>query len=182
MKDTCADILNFWFVDTAPAQWFQTSPDFDSLVRTNFLVNYHQGVQSTFDAWQASADGALALIILFDQFPRNMFRGLPQAYETDAKALSIARLAIERGFDQIFIPMKRRFFYLPFEHSENLDHQKRSVELFESMKGDDPLGYDYALRHMRVIEQFGRFPHRNKILGRVSTAEEIKYLEEYGGF
>jgi uncharacterized protein (DUF924 family) len=182
MKNSIDDVLSFWFVETSPVQWFQISPDFDGLVKERFLDLFHFAEQGFCDAWAKNADGALALTILFDQFPRNMFRDTPDAYRTDSRALEIAELAIERGFDQILVPLKRLFLYLPFEHSENIDHQKRSVALCAQMKYDDPLRYEYALRHMKVIERFGRFPHRNKILGRDSTPEEIDYLKEFGGF
>lgn len=182
MKNTREDILSFWFTETTPAQWFQVSPEFDELVREKFLDHFHWAQKSHCDDWALSADGALALILTFDQFPRNMFRGMAEAYATDDKALNIAALAIERGFDQVFIPLKRRFFYLPFEHSENINDQYRSVELFTKMKDDDPMGLEYAERHLRVIEQFGRFPHRNNILGRESTPAEIAHLKEFGGF
>lgn len=182
MKDTREDILSFWFTETTPAQWFQVSPEFDEMVREKFLDHFSLAVKGMYDDWASSADGALALVLMFDQFPRNMFRGTPRAFETDVKALHIAALAIERGFDQVFTPLKRRFFYLPFEHSENINDQRRSVQLFDTMRDDDPLGVEYAQRHLRVIEQFGRFPHRNEILGRESTPAELAYLKEFGGF
>src|SRR3989338_6173344 len=182
MKNTREDILSFWFTETTPAQWFQVSPLFDEMVRTKFLDHFLLSDRGYVDDWANSADGALALILTFDQFPRNMFRDTPQQYETDAKALKIAELAIERGFDQVMTPLKRRFFYLPFEHSEDLDHQYRSVELFGKMKNDDPMGVEYAERHLRVIEQFGRFPHRNKILGRESTPAEETFLKTVGKY
>ena len=122
------------------------------------------------------SDGALALCILLDQMPRNMFRGMPKAFETDKKALVVAKFALSKGLDQVLSVQKRRFLYLPFEHSENINDQRRCVELFEKMKDDDPLGYDYALRHLKVIEEFGRFPHRNAILARDNTPEEEAYL------
>lgn len=182
MKNSREDVLSFWFTETAPVQWFQVSPEFDTMVKERFLDLFRMAQQGICDGWTVSADGALALVILFDQFPRNMFRDTPEAYATDHLALKISRQAIEKGFDQVFVPLKRRFLYLPFEHSENLEDQKRSVSLFETMKEEDPLGFEYALRHQSVIEKFGRFPHRNKILGRESSPEEEKYLKEFGGF
>ena len=186
MKDTREDILSFWFTETTPAQWFQVSPIFDEMVRTKFLDHFLLAAKGYglgyCDDWANSADGALALILTFDQFPRNMFRDDPKSYATDDKALQIAELAIERGFDQVMTPLKRRFFYLPFEHSENIDHQYRSVEFFQKMKHDDPMGVEYAERHLRVIEQFGRFPHRNIILGRESTPAEETFLKTVGKY
>lgn len=182
MKDTREEILSFWFVETTPAQWFQVSSLFDEMVRARFLDHFLLADRGYCNEWINSADGALALILTFDQFPHNMFRDDPKAYATDGKALSIADLSIERGFDQIFTPLKRRFFYLPFEHSEDLNHQYRSVELFGKMRNDDPIGAEYAERHLRVIEQFGRFPHRNKILGRENTPAEETFLKTVGKY
>ncbi len=182
MKDTREDILSFWFTETSPAQWFQVSPLFDEMVRTKFLDHFLLADRGYVDDWANSADGALALILTFDQFPRTMFRDTAKQYETDAKALKIAGLAIERGFDQVMIPLKRKFFYLPFKHSENIDDQYRSVELFQRVKNDDPMAVEYAERHLRVIEQFGRFPHRNKILGRESTPAEETFLKTVGKY
>lgn len=180
MKDFQKDILDFWFVETQPAQWFQVNEDFDNLIRDRFAEPYEMGARGEFDSWQNSADGALALCILLDQMPRNMFRGTPKAFATDKKALVIAKYALSKGLDQVLSAQKRRFVYLPFEHSENINDQRRCVELFEKMKDDDPLGYDYALRHLKVIEKFDRFPHRNKILGRDNTPEEEEYLAQPG--
>ena len=182
MKNSLEDVLSFWFVETSPKQWFQISPSFDEQVRERFLDLFHFAEQGFCDDWAMSADGAMALTLIFDQFPRTMFRDTMEAYQTDDKALSVVDRAIERGFDQLFIPLKRRFFYLPYEHSEDIERQHRCVALFDAMKEEEPLAYGYAVRHLQVIEQFGRFPHRNKILGRVSTPEEIKYLDDHGGF
>lgn len=180
MRDLQKDILKFWFEDTAPSQYFQKNDDFDQIIRDRFGDAYEWAKDGLYDSWMRTEDGCLALCILLDQFPRNMFRSKPQSFETDLKARFIARHAIKRGYDQLFIPLKRRFLYLPFEHSELIDDQKLSVSLFEAMKDDDPTGYDYALRHLRVIETFGRFPHRNAILGRESTAAELEYLNTAG--
>lgn len=177
MRNSKHDILDFWFKETSPQQWFQVSEDFDALVREHYTVLYHNAASGMIDDWQMDSDGALALCIVLDQFPRNMFRGEAQAYASDKRALLIAKQAIHKGFDIILTPLKRRFLYLPFEHSENLSDQRRSVQLFESMKNDDPIGYEHALKHAAVIERFGRFPGRNKALGRESSPEEIEYLQ-----
>ena len=176
MKDLQKDILDFWFVETQPKQWFQVNEEFDQTIRERFFEAYEMAARGEVDDWKKNSDGALALCILLDQMPRNMFRGTPKAFATDSKALVVAKYAISKGLDQVLSPQKRRFLYLPFEHSENLNDQRRSVELFEKMKDDDPLGYDYALRHLKVIEKYDRFPHRNKILGRDNTPEEEEYL------
>ena len=180
MKDFQKDVLDFWFVETQPQQWFQVNEDFDKAVTERFKEPYEMAVRGEFDDWQNSADGALALCILLDQMPRNMFRGTPQAFETDKKALVVAKYALSKGLDQVLSGQKRRFLYLPFEHSENINDQRRCVELFEKTKEEDPLGYDYALRHLKVIEKYGRFPHRNKILNRDNTPEEEAYLAQPG--
>ena len=180
MKDSKTEILDFWFVETAPVQWFQKNDEFDGLIRERFGALYEKAKDGFYDGWMQDADGYLALCILLDQFPRNMFRDTPRAFESDPKALDVARRAIALGLDQVLLHVKRRFIYLPFEHSENLEDQKRSVELFETMADEDPLGHEYAVRHLKVIEQFGRFPHRNVILGRENTKEEAEYLAEPG--
>lgn len=180
MIDSQKQILDFMFVETRPEQWFQKNADFDVLIKDKFAEVYKRAMVGEFDAWADTADGALALIILFDQMPRNMFRYTPKAFASDYKALNIAKAAVLKGFDQEVPVFKRRFFYLPYEHSENLSDQRLSVELFEAIKGDDELGYDYALRHLDVIEKYGRFPHRNKILGRDNTPKEQEYLAQPG--
>jgi uncharacterized protein (DUF924 family) len=180
MKDTCREVLDFWFVQSSPSQWFQKNQLFDDLIIDQFSEVYKLARDGLCDSWASDVDGALALILVLDQFPRNMFRGKPESFATDAKALDVAKQSIDKGFDQIVTPPKRRFFYLPFEHSEDVEDQKACVAFFEAMKEDDPLGYDYALRHLRVIEQFGRFPHRNSILGRTSTVAELDYLSRDG--
>ena len=179
MKDYRDDVLNFWFVETPPALWFQVSEEFDSQIRDRFASAYDFARLGGCDHWQSDADGCLALCLMYDQFPRNMFRGTARAYESDRLAIVVAKLAIAKGFDQILPLQRRRFIYLPFEHSENLQDQKRAIALFEKTKGDDPLSFDYALKHMRVIEKFGRFPHRNAVLGRISTPEENDFLKAH---
>lgn len=180
MKDSQEDILDFWFKDTSPQQWFQVNPDFDQQIRERFHAKYEKAKDGILDDWRKNAEGCLALCILLDQFPRNMFRGTKEAFATDAKALVVAKFAVSKGFDQVLTPEKRRFIYLPYEHSENLNDQRKCVELFEKMVKDDPLGYEYAQKHLKVIELYGRFPHRNKILGRDNSAEEQEYLAQPG--
>lgn len=180
MKDSQREVLDFWFVETVPAQWFQKNDIFDDMIREEFMPVYEMARTGLCDAWMKDADGCLALCVVLDQFPRNMFRNTARAFESDEKALTIAGHAIKKGFDQVLAPLKRRFLYLPFEHSELLDNQLLSVQFFETMVDDDPLGLEYARRHLSVIERFGRFPHRNKILGRENTAAEEAYLAEPG--
>ena len=178
MESLQKNILNFWFKETEPKQWFETNAIFDQLIRDRFGKAYEDAAKGVYNDWQATAEGVLALCILLDQFPRNMFRGKPEAFASDDKALMIAKAAIEKGLDNPMSAQQKRFIYLPFEHSENMQDQKHSVELFETTKDVDPMGYEYAVKHLEVIEEFGRFPHRNKILKRSNTAAEEVYLAQ----
>jgi len=172
------EILNFWFEEIDPQLWFsQRDDDFDARVKGRFLSTYEQARDGDYDGWSSEAEGCLGLCILLDQFPRQLFRGKAEAFATDSKILSIVKEALEKGFDKELEPNKRRFVYLPFEHSEDMSDQKRNLELFEAMKDEDPLGYDYALRHIDIIERFGRFPQRNVALGREMKPEEQEYLD-----
>ncbi|WP_250125244.1 DUF924 family protein [Chroococcidiopsis sp. CCMEE 29] len=183
------EILNFWFGQPDEANygkqrsfWFTKTREFDREVETLFLSDYEQAVAGQLDYWKRSSRSCLALILLLDQFPRNMFRGTTKAFATDPQALSVAQHAVSKGFDKELLPVQRWFIYLPFEHSENLAHQEQCVELFASL-GNDPdsaSALDYAIRHKSVIDRFGRFPHRNQILGRASTPEEIEFLNQPG--
>ncbi len=182
MRDTKYEIIHFWFEETDPQQWFQSSSAFDEKVRDRFGVMYDMAKDGLCNNWAVDAEGALALIIVLDQFPRHMYRGTPAAFATDQDALLIAKEAIHKGFDQILEPVKRGFLYLPFQHSEVLSDQKKSLELFGAMADENPAGDMYAKRHYVPIEKFGRFPHRNEILGRESTPEEIEFLKTHKGF
>lgn len=178
MRDTKQEINRFWFEETLPQQWFQKNDLFDSLIRERFHVTYEMAKDGLCNHWNKDVEGCLALVLLLDQFPRRMFNGRPQAFETDEKALLIAKHAIKSGFDQLLAPVKRRFIYLPFKHSENIEEQNRSLSLFEQMKEDDPVSYENAKRHKAIIKKFGRFPQRNKLLQRENTQEEERYLDE----
>ncbi|MBF2049676.1 MAG: DUF924 family protein [Leptolyngbya sp. IPPAS B-1204] len=184
-------VLSFWFGDPPEAAsyaqrrkfWFGKQPEFDAEIRQKFAAIYEQAAAGALDAWQQLPAGCLALVIVLDQFSRNMFRDTPQAFATDAKALQIAQQAVAQGFDQQLAPIQRIFLYLPFEHSENLADQHQSVELTRQLSAEVPEladVFDYAVRHQDVIERFGRFPHRNRILGRESTPEEIEFLKQPG--
>jgi uncharacterized protein (DUF924 family) len=162
--------------------WFKASEEFDASLRQAFLADYEAGAAGQLRPWEALPEGALALVVLLDQIPRNIFRGAPRAYATDAAARAAADRALERGFDRLVPLVWRRFFYMPFHHSENLADQRRSVALFDSLPRNpdrrDALRR-YGRPYIEVIERFGRFPHRNAILGRESTLEEITFLEEW---
>ena len=172
------DIIDFW-LDAGPDRWFSVDPEFDALVRARFLDAHEISAGGGLPDWNAAAEGALALILLTDQFPRNMFRATPRAFATDALAMRIAERAIARAFDHAYHPPLRRFFYLPFMHAEDIAAQKR-CEALCAAAGDEE-GVKYAVVHREIIEKFGRFPHRNPILGREMTEEEQRFLDE-GGF
>jgi len=186
------DILLFWFDDPADPNgeygqqrqvWFSKNPEFDQQIRDRFLPAYGQARRGEFAAWIDAAHSALALTLLLDQFPRNLFRGQARGFEADTQALATAQAAIARQYDQALLPVERMFFYLPFEHSENLDHQAQAVSLFEALVQTAPelqSTLDYAYRHRDVIAQFGRFPHRNEALGRPSTEAERQFLSQPG--
>lgn len=169
-------ILKFWFDDIKPMQWFQKDEKFDEEIRNTFENYYLQAVENKHDNLMDDAKGCLALIILLDQFSRNMYRENDKMFASDEKALLIANHVQNNGFDKGLNTNEKSFMYLPFEHSENISDQEISVKLFEAMKDDNQMSYDYALRHYDVIKKFGRFPHRNKILNRVNTPEEEEYL------
>ncbi len=158
--------------------WFKADDAFDAEIRAAFLDDFEAAARGDLDAMADRPAGALALIILLDQFPRNMFRGTARAFETDPKALSIAAETVAQGFDQALTVIERTFVYLPFEHSESLADQDRSIALYEALGDAESL--DYAVRHRDIIQRFGRFPHRNAVLGRDSTPEEAAFLLQPG--
>jgi uncharacterized protein (DUF924 family) len=178
------EVLEFWFSERVQALWFEKSPAFDEEIRVRFGATVTAAGE--LEAWSATPQSALARVIVLDQFPRNIFRGTPRAFAADAIARRAADAAIARGFDGQ-VPLARRFFfYMPFEHSEDATDQRLSVALFRAWaEAHDGRARDgafeilaYALRHHEVIERFGRFPHRNAILGRASTPAEIAFLED----
>lgn len=180
-------ILEFWFGQDRPygarrSLWFSKQPGIDAEVGRRFSAHYQRAVAGELDAWRDSAEGCLALVLLLDQFPRNMFRGTPRAFAADPLARKVAGHGICRGFDQALPPVQRMFFYLPFEHSENLPDQERAVALTAPFKDISGMAdvHEYALRHRDVIARFGRFPHRNAILGRACTPEEEEFLKQPG--
>lgn len=178
MRDIKTDILNFWFSEIKPAQWFQKNDDFDAEIVARFESDYKLAVKGILDPWRDDPKGALALVIILDQFPRNMYRDTPQAFATDHKALEITKYALSKQFDALLNTQEKTFLYLPLEHSENLDDQDICVDLFAAIKDEDPVVYNYAIRHRDVIRKFGRFPHRNAILGRENTRGENEYLSQ----
>ncbi|HEY9163174.1 MAG TPA: DUF924 family protein [Magnetovibrio sp.] len=173
-----ASVLDFWFTETQPRQWFVKDAAFDAEIVRRFAGLHARAIAGDLSSWETHADGALALVIVLDQFSRNMFRDTQQAFAQDIQALAIAKRAIERGFDHQVDELRRSFFYLPFEHSEALCEQERAIALFEAMGNKELL--EWAQKHKIIIERFGRFPHRNKVLGRVSSDEERDFLSQDG--
>lgn len=182
-------LLDFWFGppgfpyhDQPRGMWFKPDAGFDAALRHHFLADQKSAAAGEYDNWMRSREGCLALILLLDQLPRNLYRGTAAAFACDDKARAVAHHALARGFDRGLANVRRWFLYLPFEHSESLADQETSVALFaalpQSASNDDTL--DYARRHHDIIRRFGRFPHRNAILGRVSTPEEEAFLREPG--
>lgn len=182
------DVLTFWFQDptgqtaTNRKEWFTRDPTFDQEIRDRFLPLYEQAASGQLEPWQATAPGTLALILVLDQFPRNLFRGDPRSFATDGQALALTQAAIARGFDQALPLIQRWFVYLPLMHSEDLEMQNQSVAVFQQFEHDPATqsSYPYAIKHRDVIQQFGRFPHRNAILGRASTPAEVAFLQQPG--
>jgi uncharacterized protein (DUF924 family) len=175
---TPADILAFWR-EAGRDRWYARDEAFDALVRERYLKLWRKATAGELSAWEASDDGALALVILLDQFPRNMFRGDANTYASDSEARKVARRAIDRGADGRIDPHLLEFLYMPFMHSEHLADQLRCVELFRT--ADNAESLKYAEHHAEIIRRFGRFPHRNRILGRATTPEEQAFLDD-GGF
>ncbi len=172
------EVLDFWW-QAGPSKWFAKNDGFDKDIKTRFLPAIEAAQRGELDEWADQPHSALALILLLDQFTRNVFRNDKRAFEADGKALATAQASVERGYDTAFPAVARVFFYLPFEHAEDMAAQERSVDLCRNLGNQDY--YLYALIHMDVIRRFGRFPHRNKVLGRQSTPEEQAFLDD-GGF
>lgn len=172
------EILTFWFEECSPEQWFKKDDQFDATIRNRFLETYEELVAGNHGDWRETAEGCLAEIILLDQFSRNMFRDNPKAFEADPQARACLHHALAHGFDQELTTAQRNFLYLPLEHSEDVKDQEQAVELFTA-NGDETTT-DYAIQHKVIIDRFGRFPHRNKVLGRKSTQEEEEFLTQPG--
>ena len=171
-------ILAFWR-DAGPRRWYTPDDAFDAEVRQRFFDLWQRAAAGDLSSWEASDDGALALVIVVDQFPRNMFRGDAKTYASDALAREVAHRAIERGVDVRIDPVLREFLYLPFNHSEHLSDQLRCIELSRAAGNAENL--KWAEHHADIIRRFGRFPHRNRLLGRATMPEEQAFLDE-GGF
>lgn len=184
---TPADVLQFWFgeSDEPRKAWFEKNADFDAEIASRFGTSVHSAMNGELASWAQSVDGRLATLLLLDQFTRNMFRGTPGAFDGDPRALLLACGMVADGDDGRLPPLRRSFVYLPLMHAEDLAIQDRSVALHQALAADAPTAasassLDYAERHRDVIRRFGRFPHRNPILGRDSTAEEVEFLKQPG--
>jgi len=183
LPDGAREILDFWFGPPDGPDygqfrklWFEKSPDVDADMRHRFGALYDRAAAGALDGWEATPRGALALVLLLDQVPRNIFRDTPAAFATDAHALALAKQAIRDGLDTVLMETERMFLYMPFQHSEDLLEQERSLALYDRLGLDSAT--EYAHRHYEIIARFGRFPHRNVILGRDTTPEEATFLTE----
>lgn len=189
MPTNPSDVLDFWFgreddpdYGESRDAWFRKDEAFDTTVRDRFGGLYEEAAAGGLDGWREEAGSCLALVIVLDQFPRNMFRGDARTHATDADALEATAYAVDRGLDRELPPFQRMFLYMPFMHSEGVADQRRSVELFASLaeEAGGPDVTEYAVGHREIVERFGRFPHRNAILGRETTPEEAEFLTQPG--
>lgn len=184
-ENSIEEVLAFWFGNTPGERrkaWFVKDAAFDEEIRSRFLPLYESAAAGSLARWTESVHGALALIVATDQFARNMFRGSARAFATDPVALATAKRAVESGWDKDMLSVERMFVYLPFEHSESLAEQDRSVALFAPLNGfsETSDAVEYAERHRAIVKRFGRFPHRNAALGRPDTPAEIEFLKQPG--
>ena len=173
-----AEIIRFWFEESRPEQRFKKDPQFDQLITRRFSNVLRQASEGELHAWRSTAEGALAEIIVLDQFSRNIYRDQPEAFSCDELALARANELIERGQDRELTTEQKAFAYMPFMHSESGDVHDRAVELFSQPGLEN--NYRFEIRHKEIIDRFGRYPHRNAILGRESTPEEIEFLKQPG--
>ncbi len=171
-------VLDFWFSELTPAQWFRVDPELDAQIRTRFLATHRQAQQGELYSWRCSAEGRLAEVIVLDQFSRNIHRNTAQAFASDVLALVLAQEAVASGADRTLPVQQRGFFYMPYMHSESARIHAAGIPLFQTPGMEGTL--DYELKHKAIIDRFGRYPHRNEILGRPSTEEELEFLKQPG--
>ena len=174
------NIIDFWFAQDTRKLWFNSTAEFDQLLRERYLETWEQARRGQLDHWMQSAEGCLALVIVLDQLPLNMFRGDAQSYATEARSREVARQAIERKFDQLLDVDRRAFLYMPFMHSEDLEDQELALELFDQPGLESSLRF--ARHHHAIVAKYGRFPHRNEALGRSSSDAEIEYMNSKEAF
>ena len=170
------EVLRFWFEETTPDKWWQKDDDFDAEIKRRFINLHNQAKVGELFTWRDSAEGSLAEIIILDQFSRNIYRDTPEAFGCDSLALVLAQTAITKRFDEKLPEVQRSFIYLPFMHSESQLIHEQAVKLYTALGNENNL--DFELQHKRIIDRFGRYPHRNEILGRKSTPEEVQFLTE----
>lgn len=175
------DIITFWFTESR-GKWFGKDDAFDTEIRNRFLATYEKAARGETAEWRAAPEGRLAEIIVLDQFPRNMFRGTARAFESDTAALRLAEEAVHTGEHSTLSRLERQFLYMPYMHSESRGAHRKAVWLFASLLPWGWGAFVYELRHKRIVDRFGRYPHRNAALGRVSTPEEIEFLKTNTGF
>lgn len=171
-------VLDFWFVECSPAQWWKLDAAFDATIAQRFGDLHRSALLGELFAWRGDAAGRLAEVIVLDQFSRNLFRGTARAFAADPMALALAQEAVAQGLDQALPPAQRAFLYMPYMHSESRLVHQQAERLFAALGIEDKLGF--ALRHKAIVDRFGRYPHRNAALGRISTAEEEAFLREPG--
>jgi uncharacterized protein (DUF924 family) len=175
---THAQVLEFWFDEIEPAMWWQADPAFDAQVRDRFLATHQQAARGELSGWRRESKGRLAEIIVLDQFSRNLFRNTPAAFAQDLAALVLAQEAVAADAHQVLSPVERSFLYLPFMHSESRQIHEWAERLYSA--NGLPENYEFEIKHKAIIDRFGRYPHRNEILGRKSTPAEIEFLQEAG--
>lgn len=177
---TPQNIIDYWYTDPMPDHWFQSTPAIDDEIRTRFETVWESAARGELDAWQQTAEGCLALCIVLDQFPLNMFRGQAKSFATEQQAVAVCKHAVAQGLDTTLPAAQRVFLYMPLMHSEHLADQAQSVALFEASKLED--NARFARHHQAIIQRFGRFPHRNQILGRRNSEAEQLYLDSPEAF
>ena len=178
--ETPDELIEFWFSELVAKRWFNSTPEFDDSLRHRYQELYEAASHGHLDHWRDTPLGSLALVILFDQIPLNIFRGQARSFATEEHARRVASIAIKHGYDKQLTDQQKAFLYMPFMHSESLQDQNRSIELYEKAGLENNLRF--ARHHRDIIERFGRFPHRNALLGRKSTEQEIAYLDSPEGF
>ena len=175
-----AEVIEYWYSDQVRDHWFSSTPELDAEILEKFERTWEKAVEGELDRWRNTAIGSLALILIFDQFPLNMFRGEVKSFQTEANAIAVARDAINSNFVHQLTEQQLSFLFMPFMHSEKMEDQDFALELFRENKLDSNL--EFAKHHRDIVRQFGRFPHRNEILGRKSSIEELEYLEGKNAF
>ena len=177
---TPEEIINYWYSERVQPLWFNSTPEFDAELKERFEPLVKSAAQGELSNWLESPEGCLALVIVLDQFPLNIYRGKPESFSTEKQAVNIARHAVERGYDKKLPSSQLAFLYMPFMHSESMADQDLSVQLFTSAGLKD--NAKFAEHHRDIVRRFGRFPHRNKILGRQNSQDELEYLNSKGAF